>query len=91
MKPTATTMTTTNNLAAQLKQLGLRALPANLDDVLARATNARWSPDFLLEQLAHAEAENASAADWSGACGVPDQAFPTHRRLRLELAVEDRT
>jgi len=44
-----------NNLAAQLQQIGLRALPAELDDFLARATKARWSPHVLLEHLAQAE------------------------------------
>jgi DNA replication protein DnaC len=50
----------TNNLATQLRQIGLRALPANLDDFLARATKARWTPHMLLEQLLHAEAEERS-------------------------------
>src|SRR5947209_6869344 len=51
------TMTTTpmNNLTAQLEQMGLRSLPAELDDFLARATKARWSPRVLLEQLVQAE------------------------------------
>lgn len=49
-----------NSLAAQLKQIGLRALAANLDDFLARATRSRWSPLTLLEQLAQAEAEDRS-------------------------------
>ena len=51
------TMTTTpmSSLTAQLQQIGLRALPAELDDFLARATKARWSPRVLLEQLAQAE------------------------------------
>jgi hypothetical protein len=53
--PTTTTMTPMNNLAAQLGQVGLRALPANLDDFVARATKGRWSPRMLLEQLAQAE------------------------------------
>jgi len=44
-----------NSLPAQLQQIGLRALPAELDDFLARATKARWSPRVLLEQLAQAE------------------------------------
>ena len=57
---TTTTMTTPNNLAAQLQQIGLRALPANLDDFLARATKARWSPRLLLEQLAQEEAAERS-------------------------------
>ena len=56
-----TTMTTTpNNLGAQLQQIGLRALPANLDDFLARASKARWSPRVLLEQLAQDEAAERS-------------------------------
>jgi DNA replication protein DnaC len=33
----------------------LRALPAQLDDFLARAAKARWSPHQILEQLAQAE------------------------------------
>ena len=53
--PATMTMTPMNNLAAQLQQIGLRALPAELDDFLARATKARWSPRVLLEQLAQAE------------------------------------
>ena len=51
--------TTTNpmlNLAAQLRQIGLCAVPAQVDDFLARATKARWSAHMLLEQLAKAEA-----------------------------------
>jgi DNA replication protein DnaC len=47
-----------NNLSAQLKQIGLRALAADLDDFLARATRAHWSPLMMLEQLAQAEAED---------------------------------
>jgi DNA replication protein DnaC len=59
--PTTTTTTTTpNNLGAQLQQIGLRALPANLDDFLARATKARWPPRVLLEQLAQDEAAERS-------------------------------
>jgi hypothetical protein len=48
------------NLADQLKDIGLRALPAELDDFLAWATKARWPPRQILEQLAQAEiAEHA--------------------------------
>ena len=43
------------NLADQLQNIGLRALPAALDDFVARATKARWSPRQVLEQLAQAE------------------------------------
>jgi DNA replication protein DnaC len=61
MNSPAMTMTTPlNNLAAQLRLTGLRALPANLDDFVARATKARWSPHMLLEQLAQAETADRS-------------------------------
>jgi DNA replication protein DnaC len=43
------------DLAAQLESLGLRALPSQLNDFLALATKARWSPQQLLEQLVDAE------------------------------------
>jgi DNA replication protein DnaC len=43
------------DLAAQLRQTGLCAVPADLNDFLARATKGRWSPRVLLEQLAQAE------------------------------------
>jgi DNA replication protein DnaC len=49
-----------NNLSAQLKQIGLRALAADLDDFLARATRAHWSPLMILEQLVQAETEDRS-------------------------------
>ena len=57
---TMTTTTPMNNLVQQLQQIGLRALPANLDDFLARATKGRWSAHMLLEQMAQAEAEDRS-------------------------------
>lgn len=49
------TTTPNNNLLVQLRQIGLRALPAQLDDFLARATKARWSPRQIIEQLTFAE------------------------------------
>lgn len=55
-----TTMNPMPNLAAQLQQIGLCALPADLDDFLARATKSRWSPRILLEQLAQAEVAERS-------------------------------
>ena len=58
--PNMTTTTPTNNLIQQLRHLGLRALPADLDDFLARATQARWSPQVLLEQMAQVEAADRS-------------------------------
>jgi hypothetical protein len=46
----ASKTTTKNDLPAQLQQIGLRALPQNLDDFLARASKARWSSHMLLEE-----------------------------------------
>jgi DNA replication protein DnaC len=48
------------DLSAQLKQIGLKMIPANLDDFLARAAKARWSPRMLLEQVAQEEAQERS-------------------------------
>jgi DNA replication protein DnaC len=53
--PALKTTTPTNSLPAQLQQIGLRALPTQLDDFLARAATARWSPHQIIEQLAQAE------------------------------------
>lgn len=44
-----------NSLTAQLQQIGLRAVPSELDDFIARAVKARWSPHQILEQMAQAE------------------------------------
>jgi len=52
--PTKKTMSN-NSLSTQLQQIGLRALPAQLDDFLAHAAKARWSPHQILEQLVHEE------------------------------------
>ena len=60
MNSPASTMTPTNNLPIQLKQIGLKTIPANLDDFLARAVKARWSPRMLLEQLAQEETQERS-------------------------------
>ena len=53
-KPTKTDLATTD-LSAQLASLGLRDLPSQLDDFLARATNGRWSPIQVLQHLAEGE------------------------------------
>ena len=53
--PASNTTIPSNSLSAQLQHIGLRALPAGLDDFLARATKARWSPLQILEQMAQAE------------------------------------
>jgi DNA replication protein DnaC len=44
-----------NSLSSQLQQIGLRALPTQLDDFLAHAAKARWSPHQILEQVVQAE------------------------------------
>jgi DNA replication protein DnaC len=60
-KTTTTTITTTSsNLSSKLQQIGLRALPAQLDDFIARATKSRWSTRQILEQLVKAEAAERS-------------------------------
>jgi len=50
-----TTTIPRNSLPAQLQQIGLRAVPAQLDDFLARASKTHWSPHQILEQLVEAE------------------------------------
>ena len=55
-----TQMMTNNDLATQLKQIGLRAVPTQLDDFIARVTKARWSPLQILEELAKAETAERS-------------------------------
>lgn len=42
-------------LSDHLRQLGLVHTATDLNDLIARATQKRWSPVVLLEQLAHAE------------------------------------
>lgn len=53
--PALKTTTPSHSLVAQLQQIGLRALPAQLDDFLAHAAKARWSPHQILEQMVEAE------------------------------------
>lgn len=53
--PALRTRTPSSSLAAMLEQIGLRALPADLDDFLARAAKSRWSPHQMLEQMVQAE------------------------------------
>jgi len=58
--PASKTTMTGNSLSALLQQIGLRALPASLDDFLARAAKARWSALQLLEQMAQEEVAERS-------------------------------
>jgi DNA replication protein DnaC len=57
--PTPTT-TTINSLAALLKQIGLIAVPGQLDDFIAHATKSRWSVHQILEEAARTEAAERS-------------------------------
>ena len=58
--PTPKTTTLSNSLSTQLQQIGLRTLPAQLDDFLAHAAKSRWSPHQILEQLVQAESSERS-------------------------------
>lgn len=60
--PATNTMTTTpsHSLSAQLQQIGLCAVPAQLDDFIARAVKARWSASQILEQVVKTEAAERS-------------------------------
>jgi DNA replication protein DnaC len=55
MNSPAVKTTPSSSLQTQLQQIGLRALPSQLNDFLARAAKARWSPHQLLEQMAQEE------------------------------------
>src|SRR4051794_23654965 len=58
--PAPKPITTINSLTAQLTQIGLRALPAHLDDFLARAAKDRWSPHQILEHMVQEEVAERS-------------------------------
>jgi len=47
-----------DDLAAQLKHLGLVLSAQSLDDLVARASTQRWSPRQLLEEIARSETED---------------------------------
>jgi len=49
-----------NDLAAQLRHVGLCAVPDALDDFLARAVKSHWSPLQILEALVQTEAQERS-------------------------------
>ena len=51
----ATMMNPSDSLREQLERIGLRAVAAQLNDMLANATRQRWSPRQLLEQLVQVE------------------------------------
>ena len=51
---------TSNSLAGQLRQIGLCAVPAQLEDFIAHATKARWSAHQILEEVVKEEATERS-------------------------------
>ena len=53
--PAPEPMMRNNSLTAQLAQIGLRALPTQLDDFLARAAKECWSPHQILEHMVQEE------------------------------------
>lgn len=55
MSSHATANPPASNLASQLRQIGLCALPPQMDDFLARAAKGRWSPHQILERIAQTE------------------------------------
>jgi len=55
-----TTTPMSTSLSAQLQQIGLCAVPAQLDDFIARATKARWSAHQILEQVVKTESAERS-------------------------------
>jgi DNA replication protein DnaC len=53
--PAAKALMTNNSLTAQLAQIGLRALPEQFDDFIARAAKERWSPHQMIERMVQDE------------------------------------
>ena len=62
MTSVASTPTPTTTLIANLRRLALTDTAERLDDLIARATRARWSPTVLLEALVQAELEARASA-----------------------------
>lgn len=56
--PSAPTPTPSPTLSTQLRRLGLTRTATDLNDLLARAAKARWTPVTLLEALATTELED---------------------------------
>ena len=90
--PTRATTTPSNSLPAQLEQIGLHALAAEVDDFLARATKAALvaAPD---SGTSGADRGRRTRPPQSGTAPAPlrDQEVQAHGRLRLVLAHQDRT
>jgi DNA replication protein DnaC len=60
LSETAPKMNPSNDLVTNLTQIGLKSVASNLDDFIARATKARWSPRMLLEEVHRMESEERS-------------------------------
>jgi hypothetical protein len=69
--PIRTTTTPSHSLPAQLEQIGLHAVAAEVDDFLARATKQRWSPRQILEYLAQAEVAERAHRSLGSGCASP--------------------
>lgn len=53
-----TSLNPKNDLALQLRQLGLKATAESVDDFMARATKAQWSARMILEELVRIESHD---------------------------------
>jgi DNA replication protein DnaC len=51
MTSSVNTTNPNNDFVANLEQIGLKATAQNLDDLISRATKARWPPRTILEEL----------------------------------------
>jgi hypothetical protein len=56
-----TSLTTSNDLPQQLRQIGLQATAEGPYDLLARATKQRWATRQLIEEIARSEAADKAA------------------------------
>ena len=73
------------NLREQLERIGLTAVAAQLDDMLAHASRQRWSPRQLLEQLAQIEVAERThctcALPWASLADRNCNHKPAHRPI----------
>ena len=66
--PKTTPTTPTNSLSSQLQQIGLCALPTQLDDFIARARSRAGALIRSLNNWCKQKAPNARAGAWSAVC-----------------------
>ena len=62
MTSSANTTIPNNNFVSNLEQIGLKATAQNLDDLISRATKARWAPRAILEELYQIESRGGSGS-----------------------------